>query len=685
MANHILYNKLITMKSYIYIALFCLCSLHLHAQKGGTKADPRIDNQGFWKKMERSGLAKLNPKTVVPKAKNTGSAIKSPLIDLPNSPDVVIDDTPDVSQSENSVSINPNQHLEALNSNNSHGFNLGFLGTSSFMTFNEGLNWSGSINGAGGSNNGDPAAAISNNGKYFVGFVDISLGQGIAVSTDQGSTWTPYTVAPNPGSVLDKNHLWVDKSLASPHVNNLYSAWTDFGGPDNNRIVFSRSTDDGVTWSTGVNISQATAGGSHDQGVNLHSGPNGEVYAVWAIYDNWPVDESAIGFASSADGGNSFNPAQRIADNIRGIRITDIGKNMRKNSFPTMAVDNSFGPDRGAIYVVWANIGTPGINTGNDVDVYLIKSINGGASWTTPHKVNTSTTGQGKNHYFPWITCDPTTGKLHIVYYDDRDVTAAECETWMSSSFDGGVTWSDYKVSDVSFTPTPIPGLAGGYFGDYLGLTANDDVLYPVWTDNRTGTALAYTSPLIASDFCPGNLTVQNITLPIIATYKYRAANTISIAGSSTSFVMQGNGTTGARASMIADGSITLSPNTSIEKGAVLTIVPGPCNSPILRPGIVPGEFSKLNIQPQEFEVNSQINIYPNPAKGIIYIELSKELQNKPNVSYVLTNLMGAVILKGLITNNLNAVNVNKLPAGGYFITLYENENLIETKKLIKN
>src|SRR5258705_5070403 len=143
MVNPILYNKLITMKSYIYIALFCLCSLHLHAQKGGgTKADPRIDNQVFWKKMARSGLAQLTPYVIVPKARNTGSSIKSTLIDLPNSPDVVIDDTPDVSQSENSVSINPNQKIEALNSNNSHSFNVGFLGTSSFMTFNEGLNWS---------------------------------------------------------------------------------------------------------------------------------------------------------------------------------------------------------------------------------------------------------------------------------------------------------------------------------------------------------------------------------------------------------------------------------------------------------------------------------------------------------------------------------------------------------------
>lgn len=674
------------MKYCIIITVFCLYSAFLYAQKGGGKVNTRIDNQGYWNRMAQLGLVNPNPGgIVVPKAKNTGSAINSPVIALTNSPDVVIDNTAQTTQSENSVSINPNQNLEALNSNNSNS-NIGFLGTSSFITTNEGLNWSGSINGTGGSNSGDPAAAISNDGRYYVGFVDNNFGQGIAVSTNQGANWQAYTVAP-PDGFLDKNHLWVDKSIASPFENNVYSAWTDFGGPNSNRIVFARSTDGGVTWSNGINISQNTAGGSHDQGVNINSGPNGEVYAIWAIYDNWPVDESAIGFATSNDGGNSFNPSQRIADNIRGIRITGVGKNMRTNSFPSIAVDNSFGPNRGSLYVVWANIGTPGVNTGADVDVYLIRSTDGGFTWSAPQKVNSSTPGQGKNHYFPWITCDQTTGKLHIIYYDDRNVSSTECEAWVSSSFDGGATWSDSKVSDVAFTPAPIPGLAFGYFGDYLGITANDDVIYPVWTDNRTGDALAYTSPLISSDFCPNNLTIQNITMPLNATYKYRAANTISIAGSSTSFTMQGNGTTGARASMVASGSITLSPNTTVELGATLTIVPGLCSSPVLRPNGPTGneeEFSKLNLQPQQFGINSKINIYPNPVNDIIYIELSKELINKPGVIYVLTDLSGAVLQKGEIVKNLDPVNVKKLSAGGYLLSFYIDGKYVETKKFIK-
>jgi len=43
-----------------------------------------------------------------------------------------------------------------------------------------------------------------------------------------------------------------------------------------------------------------------------------------------------------------------------------------------MAVDLTNGPDRGTIYMVWANVGVPGINTGNDINVYLIKSTDEG-------------------------------------------------------------------------------------------------------------------------------------------------------------------------------------------------------------------------------------------------------------------------------------------------------------------
>ncbi|PLX12563.1 MAG: hypothetical protein C0598_05770 [Marinilabiliales bacterium] len=167
---------------------------------------------------------------------------------------------------------------------------------------------------------------------------------------------------------------------------------------------------------------------------------------------------------------------------------------MRVNAFPSMAVDCSDGPNSGNIYVVWSNIGQPGVNTGNDTDIYMIKSEDDGTTWSDPIRVNQDETGLGKTHYLPWIAVDASNGTISTIFYDNRNCNNNQAEAWVANSSDGGNSWEDFKVSDVTFTPTPIPGMASGYFGDYLAIHAVDGKVYPAWTDNRSGHAMTYVS-----------------------------------------------------------------------------------------------------------------------------------------------------------------------------------------------
>jgi len=462
----------------------------------GYQPDTRIDHIGYWVRMAELGLVpQTPPQTPVP-AIYTGSAINAPTSITTDSPDVPVTEE-NSTQSENSIFVDPEDIATSLNSNNSTQNPVGMLyGADYFYTHDGGDAWDGSIQGAGGTNSGDPAAAIGTNGHYFVGYINNGSGQTVARSVDGGQSWTYVQVAAKPpgfGSLLDKNHLWIDNSPDSPYEGNLYSVWTCFGGADDGDVDLSVSQDDGQTWSSPVNVSSAV-GGSNCQGVNIHTGPEGQVYTAFAVYDGGG-DEHAIGFAKSVTGGLSFQPAIRAINNIKGIRSSGTSKNMRVNSFPSMTVDISGGPNNGNIYIVWANIGVPGVNTGPDIDVYMIKSTNEGSTWSSPVRINQDPSGQGKEHFFPWITCDPETGTLSVIFYDDRDVAGNQCEVWVANSTNGGATWDNFKVSDVSFTPQPIPGLAANYFGDYLGISAKGGIVYPCWTDNRTGVAMSYVSP----------------------------------------------------------------------------------------------------------------------------------------------------------------------------------------------
>jgi PKD repeat protein len=139
--------------------------------------------------------------------------------------------------------------------------------------------------------------------------------------------------------------------------------------------------------------------------------------------------------------------------------------------------------------------------------------------------VNQGTFTNGKEAYSPWITCDPETGALAVVFYDDRNTSSASCETWVAYSTDAGTTWTDFRVSDVSFTPNAIPGLASSYMGDYLGITGKGNVFYPCWTDTRNGLYMTYVSPF---------------TLGLNAAFV--ANNTNVCTGSSVTFTNQSSG-----------------------------------------------------------------------------------------------------------------------------------------------
>lgn len=337
----------------------------------------------------------------------------------------------------------------------------------------------------------DPAVGIDLDGNLFFnallygGTSDVI----VARSTDNGVSWNQSAVPPDSGGFRDKNHMAIDINSGSPFENRLYTAYTDFG-PFPGPVMFSRSTNRGVSFSVPTPISGGV-GAEFAQGINLAVGPNGELYAAWSGYDVFPPVTTRLGFNKSTDGGVTWQGAVSIGNvfDIRGTLVKG-GNSIRVNSFPSMAVDRSGGPQHGWIYIVYAekNPTTP--------DIFLVRSTDGGATWSSPRQVNQD--AGAKDQWFSWITVDPVTGHLYVVYYDSRNFSANDsAQVYISASADGGDTFEDILVSDMAFLPTPIPGLAGGYSGDYIGISALNGIAWPCWNDNRTGIHQAYTSRVV--------------------------------------------------------------------------------------------------------------------------------------------------------------------------------------------
>lgn len=402
-------------------------------------------------------------------------------------------------QSEVSVDVNPMDERHVFVSPNTTNWPVSTLyGTGGYLTTNAGTNWTGFDNPPYGATSGDPAVSFGTNGAIYTGYIDAGAndgGQGVAVTTNNGTTWSRYIVAPKPASasdLLDKNHLVADKKVGSPFENRVYAAWTAFltGSPNNNDIEFRYSSNGGTTWSSSTNISQATNAGSHDQGINLATGPNGEVYAIWAVYDNWGAGvygEDAIGFNKSTDGGVTWPAARKIYTGTNfGIRGNLANKgNIRVSSFPSMAVDRTSGANSGYLYAVWPQKGVA--PAGSDPDIVFTRSTDGGTTWAAPTRVNDDPINNGKDQYYPWMTVDQATGALYVIFYDSRDVPNDSANVYLARSTNGGVTFENIKVSDRAFKPKTISGLASGYQGDYIGVAAHKNTVYPTWADDRTG------------------------------------------------------------------------------------------------------------------------------------------------------------------------------------------------------
>ncbi len=337
---------------------------------------------------------------------------------------------------------------------------------------------------------GFPVPVVDRLGRFYVTHITSAtnfgspIGVGVNYSTDRGATWSSTVQIVN-DIYADRSVSCTDDSPVSPSYGNLYAAWsTASSNPATGR--FSKTTDGGVTWTTPIQLNPGSASRSAT-GHDIVCGVNGEIYSAYAMSQTTsPFTEDYIGFSRSTNAGSSFIVNETAID-ITGIRSNSFnGWGVSVNGFPRVAVDKSSGPRRGWIYIVSSQRGQS--PAGNDADIVLYRSSNNGVNWSSGIRVNQDALNNGKVQFFPALCVDDG-GILHVAYYDNRAFasTGDSCSVFLSSSLDGGNTWTEAEIADHHFKPKTALNFTGGFFGDYIGIAPSQGRVVVTWMDDKGG------------------------------------------------------------------------------------------------------------------------------------------------------------------------------------------------------
>jgi hypothetical protein len=396
-------------------------------------------------------------------------------------------------QGETTIAINPTNPLNMVAGSNNLGPSSILGVTEAYWTKDGGNTWTAVDLGG----EGDPGVVFDRAGNAYFSFIDSNFGIGVRKSTDGGVSWGPavqVAASPGNGAAEDKPAITVGPDHANPANDRIYVGWDDEAIGD--VLQVSSSGDGGATWTAPVAVDR--------QPDEIYAQPavaaDGTFYIAW---DNFgTTNQSSIMFSRSTDDGstfstpvvaatstvNLFNPSRYSipAQPTRGIAAD-----------PSIAVEQS-GPNAGRIYMTYTSAPT----THNDTNIYLIASDDGGATWTalgaSPVKVNDDTTTNSQ--FFSALAIDPTNGTVNLAWYDARnDRKNQKVDVYFQSYTSAGVpSGANVKVttapSDESNPKTNNPN----QYGDYMGIAAYGGLAFPTWTDhrvNKTGTEEIYVDP----------------------------------------------------------------------------------------------------------------------------------------------------------------------------------------------
>jgi BNR/Asp-box repeat len=314
-------------------------------------------------------------------------------------------------------------------------------------------------------------------------------GVATVTSTDGGRTWSnPNLERADQGTspIFEATHFFNDKEsiTADPvHAGTAYVVWDRLQAPSHSPDAalkahafrgptwFSKTTDGGKTWSTARPIFDP---GQNSQTIGNIVVVDPRTGKLYDFFDQF-----------STTGSPKFTPR---GDSVSFITSTDGGATWSKASVVSdeqtvLDVDPNTGaalrteetlpsvavdPVTGELYVVWEDARF----TGGAVNQAVIStSTDGGATWSAPAPVSTPS---GTPAFTPTVAVNAN-GSVAVTYYDLRNLPSGDTSTlptdvWLKTSPRGGSAFGPDTHVAGSFNMLVAPSAGGFFVGDYEAL-----------------------------------------------------------------------------------------------------------------------------------------------------------------------------------------------------------------------
>ena len=412
------------------------------------------------------------------------------------------------------VAVNPTNHSNIIgvwqqdrwNDGGAHGLVAGFS-TDGGLTWSETpLPFSACANGLGYERASDPWVSIGPDGTAYT--VSISFNQSnnnnavaAAVSKDGGKTWTNLSViiadnAPNLQFFNDKESVTADPTKDGV----AYVVWDRLelpnGNPDANPhtqafrgpAFFSMTTNGGLTWSS-PKVIVNTPSRQQTIGNQIVVAPNGTLYDFFNLITS--PNNRHLGFSSNvafvkSTDGGNTWTKPQIISTLGTVFVSDPNTGQAIRTGDIIP-ESAIDLATGQLYVVWQDAR---FNGGHFDEVALSTSTNGGATWSTPIQINTNTPSN-RPGFTPTVHVN-SVGTVGVTYYDFRNLAAGNTTTlptdyWFTSSTDHGASFGNEAHIAGPFDMLTAPNARGFFVGDYEGLDTSGPLFQPFFVQANSG------------------------------------------------------------------------------------------------------------------------------------------------------------------------------------------------------